>query len=235
MAYFEDFRRIQYQFPDNVRRIMADLSIRPKFRDKVLENSGNFEFYEVRDGDTPEILAQKKYNDPNMHWGILLANEIVNYYEQWPKTASQFDEYIFQKYKVQYDSDDAANRTLTRAQVTELVQYKGLTDSDGFGNLTYKSFVTGTGVRKQPKLLRAKASLTTYGSGTTSTETFDYSIDTNVATQDAWGGTKGAETLTPLSIEEWEIEQNDLKRKIILPKRAVINKVKNELEGLING
>jgi hypothetical protein len=234
MAYFEDFRRIQYQFPDNVRRIMADLSIRPKFREKVLENSGNFEFYEIKDGDTPEALAKIKYNDQNLHWGILLANEIVNIYQQWPKSNSQFDEYMYQKYKVQYDSDAQANVTLSRIQVTEFVQFKGLSDSDNYGNLTYRGFVSGTGVRKQPKLLRAKADLSAY-SGTVSNETFDYSIDTNISTSDAWGGSKGTETLTPVSIEDWEVEQNDLKRKIILPKRKILNKVKDELEGLING
>ncbi len=234
MAYFEDFRRIQYQFPDNVRRVMTDLSIRPKFREKVLENASNFEFYEVRDGDTPESLAKLTYDDVNMHWGIMLANEIVNIYEQWPKTSTQFEEYIYQKYKVQYDSDTGTNVTLTRIQVTEFVQFKGLSDSDNFGNLTYRGFVTGTGVRKQPKLLRAKANLSTYGAIDSNT-IFDYSIDTNISTEDAWGGSKGTETLTPVSIEQWEIEQNDLKRKIVLPKRTILNKVKNELEGLIDG
>ena len=50
------------------------------------------------DGETPEILASKLYNDPELHWIILLLNDITDRYHQWPQNTNQFIAYINDKY-----------------------------------------------------------------------------------------------------------------------------------------
>ena len=94
MSYFQNFQRLVYQFPDDIKRVITDLSIRPKFRDNVLENANNFEFYNCNDGDTPEIIAYEQYGDSNMHWAILIANNVMSIYNDWVKDQAQFKEFL---------------------------------------------------------------------------------------------------------------------------------------------
>ena len=108
MSYFKNFDRILYQFPDNVQRIVTDISVRPKIRTEVLANSSNYEFYSIEEGETPDAVSQKRYGDPTFHWAIMLANDVVNIYTDWPKDFSQFEDYIYEKYKTVLDSDGSS-------------------------------------------------------------------------------------------------------------------------------
>ena len=45
-------------------------------RAKVKTNSLLFDTYKVREGETPEMIADKLYDDPELHWVILLINDI---------------------------------------------------------------------------------------------------------------------------------------------------------------
>ena len=48
---------------------------------KTKENILDFDYYDVKDGETPEMIAHKYYDDVELHWTILVANDIVDYYE----------------------------------------------------------------------------------------------------------------------------------------------------------
>jgi Base plate wedge protein 53 len=65
----------------------------------VMENNINAYFYYIiEDGDRPEILAEKVYNDPEAHWIILYANNIYDPLYDWPMDQRTFDKYIIKKY-----------------------------------------------------------------------------------------------------------------------------------------
>jgi len=57
-----------------------------------------FNEYVVRNGERPEDLAVKYYQNPFYNWTILVINDIVNYHEQWPKSTRQLNEYVYSKY-----------------------------------------------------------------------------------------------------------------------------------------
>ena len=44
------------------------------------------------------MLADKLYNDPELHWVILLINNITDRYHQWPMNNNQFIAYLNDKY-----------------------------------------------------------------------------------------------------------------------------------------
>ena len=44
------------------------------------------------------MIAHKLYGDPELHWVILLVNNITDRYHQWPKNTNQFLAYINDKY-----------------------------------------------------------------------------------------------------------------------------------------
>lgn len=218
MSYFKNFQRLVYQFPDDIKRVITDLSIRPKFRDDILENANNFELYNVNDGDTPEIIAYEQYGDENMHWAILIANNVMSIYNDWVKDQAQFQEFLFQKYKTQTDSD-GATVTLSRIGVTEFVQFVGTTGND------FSSYVTGTTVKTKPSHFE-------------DTNKVYYSYDSivnNGSGKDAFGNGISYPTVSPVSIETVEDRLNEEKRSIIIPTEQVIEKMRKEIKEYVNG
>jgi len=57
-----------------------------------------FEEYIVQNGEKPEDIAYRAYRNPFYAWTILVANDIVNYYEQWPRSTQQLNEFVTDKY-----------------------------------------------------------------------------------------------------------------------------------------
>ena len=57
-----------------------------------------FDEYIVKNGEKPEDIAYEKYANPFYAWTILVANDIVNYYEQWPRSTQQLNEFVNDKY-----------------------------------------------------------------------------------------------------------------------------------------
>ena len=61
-----------------------------------------FTEYIVKNGETPETIALELYEDPFLNWTILIANDIVNYHDQWPRSAVDLEEYVTKKYTNPY-------------------------------------------------------------------------------------------------------------------------------------
>ena len=83
---------------DGKLTLVKDLMSRIKLVSGVKQNILNFDFYDVKDGETPEMIAQKYYGDVNLHWTIFIANDIIDYYEDWPMSVQKFEKYMFDKY-----------------------------------------------------------------------------------------------------------------------------------------
>jgi hypothetical protein len=58
-----------------------------------------FDEYIVKNGETPENIAFEVYDNPFYAWTILIANNITNFHDQWPKSAIQLNEYVNEKYE----------------------------------------------------------------------------------------------------------------------------------------
>ena len=44
------------------------------------------------------MIADKLYDDPELHWIVLMVNDITDRYHQWPKNQNQFLSHINDKY-----------------------------------------------------------------------------------------------------------------------------------------
>ena len=99
MSYFDMFPNIYYSAKgDGKFTIQKNLLARLKINEKLKQNILGFDYYDVKDGETPEMIAHKYYGDVNLHWTILVANEIVDYYEDWPMSVQRFEEFVKEKY-----------------------------------------------------------------------------------------------------------------------------------------
>ena len=99
MSYFQMFPDTLYDAKGNGNyTVMKDILTRVKLVASKKENILNFDYYNVQDGETPEMIAHKYYGDVNLHWTILVANDIVDYYNDWPMSVQKFEKFIFDKY-----------------------------------------------------------------------------------------------------------------------------------------
>ena len=99
MSYFAQFPLIPY---DSVGagnfKLVTNLLKRVGIRAKIKANVSVFDTYDVREGETPEMLADKFYDDPELHWVVLMMNDITDRYHQWPLNHNQFLAHINDKY-----------------------------------------------------------------------------------------------------------------------------------------
>ena len=49
-------------------------------------------------GDTPESIAFKHFGNADFHWVILLTNNIVDRYYDWPMSEQEFEVFLKDKY-----------------------------------------------------------------------------------------------------------------------------------------
>ena len=97
--YFANFPLIVYDSVGNGDfKIVTNLLKRVAVRTKVRTNTLLYDTYDVKEGETPEMIADKLYNDPQLHWIVLLLNDITDRYHQWPMSTPQFLAFINDKY-----------------------------------------------------------------------------------------------------------------------------------------
>ncbi len=97
--YFQNIPVIPYDSVGNSQfKDVTNLLRRVAVRAKVKANTMLYDTYDVRSGDTPESIADRLYGDPQLHWIIMLVNDITDRYHGWPLSERQFNEFMNEKY-----------------------------------------------------------------------------------------------------------------------------------------
>lgn len=98
--YFDLFPKLQYDINGTGLNTESATNIfkRMTILKDVLSNAGSYVLYEIDDNDTPEILAEKMYNDAGAGWIILYANKIVDPQFDWPMSDDVFKNYIINRF-----------------------------------------------------------------------------------------------------------------------------------------
>ena len=104
--YFSQFPVIIYDSVGNEDfKIVTHLLKRVALGSKAKAVSSLFDTYDVRNGETPEMIADKYYGESGYHWVVLLVNNITDRYHQWPMNTRQFLAHIAER----YDNVDATH------------------------------------------------------------------------------------------------------------------------------
>lgn len=128
MAYFSEFPNVDYtnRFPNaksnDETTVAKNLFRRPKLRNDVSQSITQFEYYNIEDGERPEEVARKVYQDPELDWVVLIANNIINVNEDWPLSSAQLPEYLLKKYG-------------SEAKLAEIKHYETIELKDSFGRI----------------------------------------------------------------------------------------------------
>lgn len=97
--YFSGFPYTLYSLDDRVTvKLIKNILLRVVLKEKIKTNLSLFDEYDIRDGDTPEIIADKFYNNPELHWIILHLNEILDPRFNWVHTTNNLVLYVDGKY-----------------------------------------------------------------------------------------------------------------------------------------
>lgn len=101
--FFDLFPRVRYQIDQssitvNNYRTVTDIMFRIGLVKSYKSNLFQYFTYSVKDGETPEILADKIYGDVEAHWLIMLANNVVDPQYDWILNSRDFGNYIISKY-----------------------------------------------------------------------------------------------------------------------------------------
>ena len=97
--YFREFPLYEYDFTGvgQNAKLVTDILRRVAIRSKVRANTLVFDKYDVVNGETPEIVADKYYGSTEYHWIVILMNDITNWFD-WPLDAVSYNNYLKDKY-----------------------------------------------------------------------------------------------------------------------------------------
>lgn len=79
-------------------KTVTNILKRAAIREVVKDNLAIYTKYIIKSGETPESIAFNVYGDAELHWVILLTNDIYDRYHQWPMNVNQFLAYVNEKY-----------------------------------------------------------------------------------------------------------------------------------------
>ena len=104
MAYFQELPNISYPslLPANNkvegRITVKNIFRRSKLRSDVEQVITAFNYYYVKEGYRPDMVAEEIYNDSELDWVVLTSNNITNVRDQWPLTHNDLNNYMLEKY-----------------------------------------------------------------------------------------------------------------------------------------
>ena len=99
MSYFNKFPKLIYDIKGNGEvSLFTHILKRVKLNAVSTTNTQLFDYYQVSQGEKPEDIAFKYYGDAELHWVVLMFNDVTDRFYQWPMTQPQFDEFLTDKY-----------------------------------------------------------------------------------------------------------------------------------------
>ena len=111
MSYFSNFSTILYDpSGDGSAKLCTDIMSRVRVRANMKKEIVMLDPYDVKENETPEIIADRHHGSPYYHWIVMLLNDISDVNHDWVKSTRQLQKYLTEKY--------------TEAQLTEPHHYE---------------------------------------------------------------------------------------------------------------
>lgn len=196
-------------------KIATDLLARSTILNNLISQAALYYDYNLQEGDTPEIIAEKYYGDPELHWVIMIVNNIVDNTFDLPLSYENFILYLDNKYKSQGES---INRSGS--------EYAKLTlnlDPGGYIGVI-KTTDTISGIVTEQKYYIDELSYTSqYDNPVFNFNAQSYSIDNIIYEQ----------YTEQMSIYDWEEQKNESKREIKILNKNYISQFIDQFELLM--
>lgn len=241
MSFFNKYPLTEYT-SDGYTLPIVDITRRCNIIDEFKQNTAEFTTYTIRDGERPEDVSMKFYGTPFLHWVIMMYNNIIDPYYDWPMSSTQFDKYTLQKYPNPFDIKHYTlpNGAIVASDVSFLFSYIEIDGSvlipDEFNNVVLVGF--GTAFRSQ---LTANSVIRI---GSEETMVLSIESDTRLTVNTPilselgnLGSTvylKVASVGTPITFYDFDAAENDAKREIFIPSVDVAQRIDREYSKVLN-
>jgi hypothetical protein len=101
--YFNQFPELEYLTGINNAGIgtftkTVNLFRTANLKETVFKYATFYYDYVIQNGEKPEDVARKEYDNDGLYWLVLQINNIVDPYQQWPLSDEDLDNYILNKY-----------------------------------------------------------------------------------------------------------------------------------------
>lgn len=211
--YFNYFPKTLYTANNSTSGLdtVTNIIARFGFESTLKQNSSAFYKYSIQDSDTPEIIAEKYYDNAERHWIILLFNDIVDPQFDWPMQERVLIDYIDAKY--------AANGAAAVPATTGLSWAKNVNHVQAYFKVITKTNVDG--IQLIEKLEVDANSYANVAASTTSYTLQDGTTITEVVSKEK------------RSYYDYEYELNEDKRHIKLLKPDFVPQVEKEFKKII--
>lgn len=125
--YFKPYPNLKWPIKVNKAGQATYIQIKDYFhllriRDDIFKKDTLYYKHVVSNGQRPDQIAYDIYGNESWYWVVLLSNDIVDYYNEWPLSFQELEKYILKK----YGSYEKAG---------EVRHYETVDEYDGEGNL----------------------------------------------------------------------------------------------------
>ena len=97
--FFEPFPKVNYDIKKNGKiENVTNIMLRFKIVDELKKQQSNYFDITVDDGDRPDVVATKVYENPELDWLILMINDIIDPIYDWPMGGRILEDFIRSKY-----------------------------------------------------------------------------------------------------------------------------------------
>ena len=83
---------------DGSAKMVTDIMKRVRLRANMKKEIVMMDPYDVKENETPEIVADKHHGSPYYHWVVMLLNGISDVNHDWVKSTRQLQKYLTNKY-----------------------------------------------------------------------------------------------------------------------------------------
>ena len=104
MAYFRELPDISHasllpkRSRNDERLIVKNIFRRAIMREDIFNSVTTFDYYNIQENMRPDTVARVIYDDPDLDWIVLIANNITNVRDQWPLSNNDLHEMMLDKY-----------------------------------------------------------------------------------------------------------------------------------------
>ncbi len=100
MSYFQYFPTVMYDPVSNGEnaKLVTNILQRIRVRANMKKNIVMLDQYDIKENETPEIVADMHHGSPYYHWVVMILNDISDVHHDWPKSTRQLQKYLISKY-----------------------------------------------------------------------------------------------------------------------------------------
>ncbi len=95
---FDYISRINERKSNNDYITVKNIFRRALIREDIFTDFMAFTKYRIEGDERPDEVAYKFYNDEDLDWIILAANNIINVRDEWPLTQNDYHNFLMDKY-----------------------------------------------------------------------------------------------------------------------------------------